>query len=201
MDTPVLTKYRYFYIILEKGILPYWRQGIYDQLLSGIRDSLSNIFNFWNKSANSWTCQLYYYAFASLKLAKFKIDQFLWGILTMAHWIRLSLLCRCKWTRKSQVSGKNVSEQYLLSSALRAIPPPCLFVGFIFWDCLHFWIVLAMEFSRFWEAKVVNFGHFGSPGALFRGSGPHFDDFWVCCDFGSVRERKNHRILRQKPYH
>ena len=34
--------------------------------------------------------------------------------LTMAHWIRLSLLCRCKWTRKSQVSYENVSEQYLL---------------------------------------------------------------------------------------
>ena len=31
----------------------------------------------------------------------------------MAHWIRLSLLCRCKWTRKSQVSYENVSEQYL----------------------------------------------------------------------------------------
>jgi hypothetical protein len=52
----VLTKYRYFYIILEKGILPYWRQGIYDQLLSGIRDSLSNIFRFQNKSVNARTC-------------------------------------------------------------------------------------------------------------------------------------------------
>ncbi len=35
----------------------------------------------------------------------------------MAHWIRLSLLCRCKWTRKSQVWYRSVSEQY---------PPPCL---------------------------------------------------------------------------
>ena len=34
--------------------------------------------------------------------------------MTMTHWIRLSLLCRCKWTRKSQVSYRNVSEQYLL---------------------------------------------------------------------------------------
>ena len=58
-----------------------------------------------------------------------------------------------------------------------------------------------MEFSRFWEAKVVIFGNFGSPGALFGGSGYHFDDFWVCCDFGSVRERKSHPIWRQKPYH
>ena len=88
-----------------------------------------------------------------------------------------------------------------ISSALRAIPPPCLFVGFIFGDCLHFWIVFAMEFSRFWEAKVVIFGHFGSPGALFGGSGPHFDDFWVCCDFGSAPPRKTPPILKQKPTH
>ena len=32
----------------------------------------------------------------------------------MAHWICLSLLCRCKWTRKSQVWYGNVSEQHLL---------------------------------------------------------------------------------------
>ena len=32
----------------------------------------------------------------------------------MAHRIRLSLVCRFKWTRKSQVSYRNVSEQYLL---------------------------------------------------------------------------------------
>ena len=32
----------------------------------------------------------------------------------MAHWIRLSLLCGCKWARKSDLWGKNVSEQYLL---------------------------------------------------------------------------------------
>ena len=109
----VLTKYRYFYIILEKGILPNWWQGLYEQLLAGIRDSLSNIFSFQNKSVNSWTCQLYYYAFPAVKLTKFKIDPFLHENLTMAHWIRLSLLCRCKWLRRSQVSGKNVSEQYL----------------------------------------------------------------------------------------
>ena len=32
----------------------------------------------------------------------------------MAHRIRLSLLCRCKWTRKSQVWYGNVLKQYLL---------------------------------------------------------------------------------------
>jgi len=58
-----------------------------------------------------------------------------------------------------------------------------------------------MAFSRFWEAKVVIFGHFGSPAAPFGGSGPHFDDFWVCCDFGSVPPRKTSPILREKPYH
>ena len=107
---PVLTKYRYLYIILEKGILPYWRQGIYDQLLSGIGDSLSNIFSFQNKLVNSWTYQLYHYAFLSLKVTQFKIDAFLREGLTMAHWIRLSLLCRCKWTRKSQVSGEKMPQ-------------------------------------------------------------------------------------------
>ena len=32
----------------------------------------------------------------------------------MRYWIRLSLLCRCKWTRKSHLWYGNVSEQYLL---------------------------------------------------------------------------------------
>ena len=60
----------------------------------------------------------------------------------------------------------------ILYSALRAIPPPCLFIGFIFGEFLHFWIIFAMGFSRFWEAKVVIFDHFGSPAAPFGGSGP-----------------------------
>ena len=111
---PVSYIYPYVWIVLEKGIVPNWWQGIYDQLLSGIINRLFVIFNFWNNSANSWTCQLYYYALSCLKLTKFKTDACLRENLTMAHWIRLSLLCRCKWTRKSQVSYRNVSEQYLL---------------------------------------------------------------------------------------
>ena len=99
---------------LEKGIVPNWWQGIHDQLLPGIINRLFAIFNICNKSANSRTCQFYHYAFPGLKLTKFKIDEFAWEILTMAHWIRLSLVCRCKWTRKSQVSYEHVSEQYLL---------------------------------------------------------------------------------------
>ena len=51
--------YRYFGIILEKGIVPTWWQGIYDQLLPGIRNQVVNIFNLVNKSVNYWTCQLY----------------------------------------------------------------------------------------------------------------------------------------------
>ena len=49
----------YFHICLGclwKRLLPYWRQGIYDQLSSGIRDSLSNISSLQKKSLNSWTC-------------------------------------------------------------------------------------------------------------------------------------------------
>ena len=34
--------------------------------------------------------------------------------MTMNHSIRLSLLCRCKWTRKSHLWYGNASEQYLL---------------------------------------------------------------------------------------
>ena len=49
--------------------------------------------------------------------------------------------------------------------------------------------------------KVVILGHFGSPGALFGGSGPHFKDFLILRDFGSARPRKSSPILRQKPDH
>ena len=63
---------------------------------------------------------------------------------------------------------------------------------------MDFWIVFAMVFFRFWEAKVVIFGHFGSPAAPFGGSGLHFDDFWVCCDFGSAPPRINPPVLRPK---
>ena len=142
---PVLTKYRYLYIILEKGILPYWRQGIYDQLLSGIRDSLSNIFNMVNKSVNYWTCQLYYYAFPGLKLTKSKLDAFLRQILTMAHWIRLSLLCRCKWTRKSQVSYENISEQCVLCTSIK------LYIVFI----QEIWVQI---YGYFWVQSLCLLG-------------------------------------------
>ena len=94
----------FFKDVYEEGLLPYWREGMYDQLLWRISESLWNIFNMVNKSVNYWTYQLYYFAFADLKLTKCKIDAFLLENLTMAHWIRLSRLCRCKWTRKSQVS-------------------------------------------------------------------------------------------------
>ena len=106
MDFLVLTVYRYLYAILEKGIVPNWWQGIYDQLLSGIRNRLFVIFNIRKTSANSWTCQLYYYACPCQKLINFKIYGLLRETLTTTHWIRLSLVCRWKWTRTSQVSGK-----------------------------------------------------------------------------------------------
>ena len=73
----VLTVYRYVYVILEKGIVPNWWQGIYDQLLPGIINRVFVIFNVWNKSVNSWTCQLYYYAFPILKQTQFKHHTFL----------------------------------------------------------------------------------------------------------------------------
>ena len=58
-----------------------------------------------------------------------------------------------------------------------------------------------MEFSGFWEAKVVIFDHFGSPGALFGGSGPNFKDFLIFRDFGSAPPRKGSPILRKKHSH
>ena len=56
LDLPFYYSFIYLYVFYEKGLLPYWRQGIYDQLIKRIRDSLSNIFSFQNKSVNSWTC-------------------------------------------------------------------------------------------------------------------------------------------------
>ena len=54
-------------------------------------------------------------SFIGIKLIKSRIDTFWQENLTMTHWIRLSLLGRCKWMRKSQVSGETKSpEQYLL---------------------------------------------------------------------------------------
>ena len=53
--------------------------------------------------------------FEGIELIKYQIGTFLRQQMSMAHWIRLSLLCRCEWTRKSQVWYGNVSEQYLLS--------------------------------------------------------------------------------------
>ena len=109
-------------MFMKKGLLPYWREGIYEQLLWSIRDSLWDIFCLVNKSVNSWTCQHYLYTFIALKLIKMRIDAFCyWTFLTMAHWIRLSLLCRCKWTRKSQVSGQHVSEQNLFFYAHKRV--------------------------------------------------------------------------------
>ena len=49
---------RYFDVfkdVDEKGLMPYWREGIYDQLLWSIRESLWNIFNMVNKSVKYWT--------------------------------------------------------------------------------------------------------------------------------------------------
>ena len=41
----------------EKGLVPYWREGMYDQLLWSIKDSLWNIFNMVNKSVTYWTTE------------------------------------------------------------------------------------------------------------------------------------------------
>ena len=37
--------------------MPYWREGMYDQLLWRIRESVWKICRLVNKSVNSWTCQ------------------------------------------------------------------------------------------------------------------------------------------------
>ena len=54
------------------------------------------------------------FMFVITKLITSQIDACVRQNLTMVHWIRLSLLCRCKRTRKSQVWYGNVSKQYLL---------------------------------------------------------------------------------------
>ena len=44
-------------MFMKKVLLPYWREGIYDQLLSRIRGSLWKIRRLVNKSVNYWACQ------------------------------------------------------------------------------------------------------------------------------------------------
>ena len=51
-----------------------------------------------------------------------------------------------------------------------------------------------MGFSRFWEVKVVIFGHFGSPGAPFGGvfswRGSISKIFWFFVILGALRHEK-----------
>ena len=49
-----------------------------------------------------------------MKQTKYQVYAFVQQLLTMRHWIRLSLLCSSKWTRKSGLPGTNISEQYSL---------------------------------------------------------------------------------------
>ena len=48
-----------------------------------------------NKSAN-YSMSTLLWSFTCLKLTKYRIDTFLREELIMTHWIRFSLLCRCK---------------------------------------------------------------------------------------------------------
>ena len=66
----------------------------------------------------------------------------------------------------------------------------CILRSFLQWNSL--------DFGRQKSSFSVILGARGPP---FRGPGPHFDDFWVCCDFGSVPRRKSHPILKPKPDH
>ena len=50
----------------------------------------------------------------------------------------------------------------------------------------------AVGFSRLWEVWIMIFGHFGSTGAHFGDPGANFEDFWDCCDFGSVSATKKY---------
>ena len=54
---PLSKIFWFFKDVYEKGILPYWREGMYDQLLWRIRKSLWNICRLVNKSVKYWTCQ------------------------------------------------------------------------------------------------------------------------------------------------
>ena len=49
---------------------------------------------------------------------------------------------------------------------------------------------LQWEFLDFWEAKVVIFGNFGSPGALFGGWGPISTIFGFVVILGAFRDEK-----------
>ena len=111
------------------------------------------------------------------KLTKSKIDTFVRQNLIMAHWIRLSLLCRCEWTRKSRVWYGNVSEQYLLSCAKKRhivhAQDSCACTRFL---CLHNILVHAQQ-SCACTGGARDQGW--DPTKKRRGSGPGRRFFWV----------------------
>ena len=41
--------------------------------------------------------------------------------MTMAHWIRLSLLCRCKWMRKSDLWGKQFQSNIYYYASIKGV--------------------------------------------------------------------------------
>ena len=76
---------------------------------------------------------------------------------------------------------------FLLASYLEIF---CIFGSFVQWNFLDFG-KQKLQFS------VI----LGARGNFLEAWGLHFDDFWVCCDFGSVPPRKTSTILRPKPDH
>ena len=79
------------------------------------------------------------------------------AFLTMAHWVRLNLLCKCKWTRKSQVSGTNVSDQYLLFNDHQSAY--CVYARNLWSSIFVYWVLsLSMEFYLCLWSSIFVYG-------------------------------------------
>ena len=68
----------------------------------------------------------------------------------MRHWIRHSLLCRSKWTRKSHLWYGNVSEQYLLLCKNEQVYCAC--TRFL---CMHNTLVSTQEISCVYTENLL----------------------------------------------
>ena len=103
----------------------------------------------------------------------------LYKTLTMARWIRLRLLCRCNWTRKSEVWYGNVSEQYLILCGNKSVY--CAWARFL---CMHKILVHAQHSCACTTLLCIHWrGQGPRPGPKQKTAGP--GRTYSCFLFGS----------------
>ena len=91
--------------VYEKGLLPYWREGMYDQLVWRIRESLWKICRLVNKSVNYWACK-------NLFASPCRFPNDIWGF-----WTSKSSKSECCW-QCAQWSKVGVSFLFFVQNML-----------------------------------------------------------------------------------